>query len=61
MTAAIRNGWRRQIGACALEARGAKWITVRCPAEFAPSVRRAATYGTPRDGYGLLNGAAPIR
>ena len=41
MTAAIDDGWHRQIGPCVLEAWGARWITVRCPVELAPLVRRA--------------------
>jgi hypothetical protein len=27
----ITDGWRQQIGPCALEAWGDKWITLRCP------------------------------
>jgi hypothetical protein len=41
MTTAIEDGWRRQIGPCALEAWGAKWIAVRCPSALAPLVRSA--------------------
>jgi hypothetical protein len=41
MTAVIEDGWRRQIGPCALEAWGAKWVTVRCPNALAPLVRGA--------------------
>jgi hypothetical protein len=37
----IEDGWRRQIGPCALEAWGEKWITVRCPSALAPLVRQS--------------------
>ena len=33
--------WRRQIGPCALEAWGARWVAVRCPRELAPKMRAA--------------------
>ena len=31
--------WRSQIGPCALEAWGVRWVAVRCPRELAPKMR----------------------
>lgn len=39
--AVIDATWRRQIGPCALEAWGARWIAVRCPCEHADLMRTA--------------------
>jgi hypothetical protein len=37
----ITADWRQQIGPCALEAWGAKWITVRCPSALASLVQQS--------------------
>jgi hypothetical protein len=37
----IEATWRHQIGPCALEAWGAKWVAVRCPRELASKMRAA--------------------
>ena len=54
MTAAIEDGWRRQIGPCVLEAWGAKWITVRCPSALAPLVRSAGGLWDPGRRFWLV-------
>jgi hypothetical protein len=52
--------WRRQIGPCALEAWGARWVAVRYPRELAPKMCAAGGLWEPGSRRGLSVGLSDL-